>query len=104
MISFSSCSCKKKYSCRPRPSFRAISSFISSVSLGSATSRIIACGTLRSESKLSISVILRPASTVFSLTPDGEARQHFQLLRHFLNIRRRFLTQLVKMGFNPDPD
>ena len=31
---------------------------------------------------------------------DGEARQHFQLQRHFLNIRRRFLAQLMKMGFN----
>ena len=31
---------------------------------------------------------------------DGEARQHFQLLRHFLNIGCRFLAQLMKMGFN----
>ena len=31
---------------------------------------------------------------------DGKARQHFQLLCHFLNIGCRFLAQLVKMGFN----
>ena len=31
---------------------------------------------------------------------DTEARQHFQLLRHFLNVGRGFLCQLMQMGLN----